>query len=196
MSSLVDPFGRAITYIRVSVTDRCDFRCVYCMSEDMTFLPKRRMSCRLRRWTASARLSSGSARGKLRVTGGEPLVRRNVMALFRSPSGATSTAGALEELTLTTNGSQLARFAAETSADCGVRAHQCVARHARSRHSSAHVTRWGDLRGGSQGHRRGGRGRPPRQDQYAVAMKGFQRPRRRSIWSRWAHGRGFDHRVH
>src|SRR5277367_2300506 len=107
---LVDPFGRAITYVRVSVTDRCDFRCAYCMSEDMTFLPKRDLlSLEELDRLCSAFVRLGTR--KIRVTGGEPLVRRNVMTLFRSLSRQIG--GALDELTVTTNGSQLARYAAE-----------------------------------------------------------------------------------
>jgi len=116
--ALVDPFGRAITYVRVSVTDRCDFRCVYCMSEDMTFLPKPDVLSLEeldRLCTAFVRMGTR----KLRVTGGEPLVRRGIMTLFRTLSRHLDS-GALDELTLTTNGSQLARFAHELVA-CGVR---------------------------------------------------------------------------
>src|SRR5438132_8609740 len=117
-SKMIDPFGRTITYLRVSVTDRCDFRCVYCMAEDMTFLPKADL---LTLEELDRLCSVFIARGvrKLRLTGGEPLVRRNVMSLIRSLSRHLKT-GALDELTLTTNGSQLARFASEL-ADCGVR---------------------------------------------------------------------------
>ena len=105
---IIDPFGRAITYLRVSVTDRCDFRCVYCMSEHMTFLPKRDLLTleELDR-LCSAFVRMGVA--KLRLTGGEPLMRRNVMQLIRS-LGRHLDGGGLEELTLTTNGSQLHRF--------------------------------------------------------------------------------------
>jgi cyclic pyranopterin phosphate synthase len=115
---LVDPFGRAISYVRVSVTDRCDFRCVYCMSEHMTFLPRRDL---LTLEELDRLCAAFVARGtrKLRITGGEPLVRHDVMKLF----GALSrhlVSGALEELTLTTNGSQLAKFAGQL-VDCGVR---------------------------------------------------------------------------
>jgi cyclic pyranopterin phosphate synthase len=115
---LVDPFGRAISYVRVSVTDRCDFRCVYCMSEHMTFLPRRDL---LTLEELDRLCGAFVARGtrKLRITGGEPLVRHDVMKLF----GALSrhlVSGALEELTLTTNGSQLAKFASQL-VDCGVR---------------------------------------------------------------------------
>src|ERR687892_926163 len=115
---MIDPFGRTISYLRVSVTDRCDFRCVYCMAEDMTFLPKRDLLTleELDR-VCTAFVSRGTR--KLRITGGEPLVRRDVMTLFRSLSRHLAS-GALEELTLTTNGSQLGRFAAELAA-CGVR---------------------------------------------------------------------------
>src|SRR6187200_2915849 len=115
---LVDPFQRAITYLRVSVTDRCDFRCSYCMSEHMTFLPKKDV---LSLEELDRLCSAFVARGvrKLRLTGGEPLVRKNIMSLVRALSRHIAS-GALDELTLTTNGSQLARFAGEL-ADCGVR---------------------------------------------------------------------------
>ena len=115
---LIDPFGRSITYVRISVTDRCDFRCVYCMSEHMTFLPRRDLLTleELERLCA-AFISRGTKR--LRITGGEPLMRHDVMRLFHRLHHHLQ-AGALEELTLTTNGSQLARFAHEL-ADCGVR---------------------------------------------------------------------------
>lgn len=106
---LIDPFGRAITYLRVSVTDRCDFRCVYCMAEDMTFLPKRDL---LTLEELDRLCSAFVDRGvkKLRLTGGEPLVRKNLMSLIESLSRHLKT-GALEELTLTTNGSQLRQHA-------------------------------------------------------------------------------------
>ncbi|HYL49850.1 MAG TPA: GTP 3',8-cyclase MoaA [Stellaceae bacterium] len=106
---MIDPFGRSITYLRVSVTDRCDFRCVYCMAEDMAFLPKAEVLTleELDR-AASAFVRLGVR--KLRLTGGEPLVRRNVMSLIRG-LGRHLTTGDLDELTLTTNGSQLARYA-------------------------------------------------------------------------------------
>ncbi len=116
--ALVDPFGRAITYVRVSVTDRCDFRCVYCMSEEMKFLPKRDL---LSLEELDRLCSAFVARGtrKLRITGGEPLVRRDIMTLFQRLSRHLAS-GALKELTLTTNGSLLSRYAGEL-ADCGVR---------------------------------------------------------------------------
>jgi cyclic pyranopterin phosphate synthase len=115
---MIDPFGRTISYLRVSVTDRCDFRCVYCMAEEMNFLPKRELLTleELDR-VCSAFVRLGTK--KLRLTGGEPLVRRDIMGLFRS-LGRHLNSGALDELTLTTNGSQLARYADELH-DCGVK---------------------------------------------------------------------------
>ena len=113
---LIDPFGRAISYLRVSVTDRCDFRCVYCMSENMSFLPKANL---LTLEELDRLCSAFVARGvrKLRLTGGEPLVRRGIMTLFHSLARHLQS-GALEELTLTTNGSQLPKYAREL-ADLG-----------------------------------------------------------------------------
>ena len=118
MTPLVDPFGREISYIRISVTDRCDFRCVYCMSEDMTFLPKKDLLTleELDRLT-SAFVRLGTR--KVRITGGEPLVRKGVMQLFRN-LGRHLSGGGLDELTVTTNGSQLARHAVALY-DAGVR---------------------------------------------------------------------------
>ncbi len=115
---IIDPFGRSVTYLRVSVTDRCDFRCVYCMAEDMTFLPKKDL---LTLEELDRLCSVFIAKGvkKLRLTGGEPLVRKGVMGLIRTLGRHLET-GAMEELTLTTNGSQLPRFAGELYA-AGVR---------------------------------------------------------------------------
>jgi len=115
---LVDPFGRAITYVRVSVTDRCDFRCVYCMAENMEFLPKRDLLTleELDR-LCSAFVEMGTR--KIRITGGEPLVRRGIIGLFRSLSRHLDE-GRLDELTVTTNGSRLAQFAGDLAA-CGVK---------------------------------------------------------------------------
>ena len=108
-TSMVDPFGRTVSYLRVSVTDRCDFRCVYCMSEHMTFLPKKDL---LTLEELDRLCSAFVAKGvkKLRITGGEPLVRKNILWLFEALSRHLKT-GALEELTLTTNGSQLPKYA-------------------------------------------------------------------------------------
>src|SRR5436305_2484922 len=115
---MIDPIGRTITYLRVSVTDRCDFRCVYCMAEEMTFLPKKELLTleELDR-VCSAFIRLGVK--KLRLTGGEPLMRRDIMTLFRA-LGRHIREGSLDELTLTTNGSQLARYAEELR-ECGVR---------------------------------------------------------------------------
>jgi len=138
---LIDTFGRHVTYLRISVTDRCDFRCVYCMSENMAFLPKKDLLTleELDR-VATAFVERGVR--KLRITGGEPLVRRDVMSLFRALSRHLSS-GALEELTLTTNGSQLARFAAEL-ADCGVRRVN-VSLDTLDPDAFRRITRWGDF---------------------------------------------------
>src|SRR3954453_23964852 len=139
--ALVDPFGRAIEYLRVSVTDRCDFRCVYCMSEHMTFLPKRDL---LTLEELDRLCSAFVAKGvrKLRITGGEPLVRGDIMTLFRSLSRHLG-AGSLDELTVTTNGSQLARYAADLAA-CGVRRIN-VSVDTLDPQKFRAITRWGDL---------------------------------------------------
>jgi cyclic pyranopterin phosphate synthase len=138
---MIDPFGRRISYLRVSVTDRCDFRCVYCMAEDMTFLPKADLLTleELDR-LCSVFITKGVR--KLRLTGGEPLVRRNVMSLIRSLSRHLKS-GSLDELTLTTNGSQLARFAGEL-AECGVRRLN-VSLDTLEPAKFREITRWGDL---------------------------------------------------
>ncbi len=139
--SLVDPFGRAVTYLRVSVTDRCDFRCVYCMAEDMTFLPKAEILTLEELDRLCGAFVHLGVR-KLRVTGGEPLVRRNIMSLFRA-LGRHLGAGALDELTLTTNASQLTRFAAEL-ADVGVKRVN-VSLDSRDPERFRAITRWGRL---------------------------------------------------
>src|SRR3954454_10552802 len=116
-SDMIDPFGRAITYLRVSVTDRCDLRCVYCMSEEMSFLPKREvLSLEELERLCGAFIRHGVR--KLRLTGGEALVRRDVMTLFQRLGGRLG--NGLEELTLTTNGTQLAKYASAL-ARAGVR---------------------------------------------------------------------------
>ena len=137
---LIDPFARPITYLRVSVTDRCDFRCVYCMAEHMQFLPK----ADLLTLEELDRLSSafiGLGVRKLRITGGEPLVRRGIMGFFRNVSRHLG--NGLDELTLTTNGSQLARHAAEL-ADIGVRRVN-VSLDTLDADKFAAITRWGRL---------------------------------------------------
>ena len=138
--SLIDPFHRPITYLRVSVTDRCDFRCVYCMSENMDFLPKRELLTleELDR-VCSVFISLGVR--KLRITGGEPLVRRNVMEFFRSISRHIG--NGLDELTLTTNASQLARFADDLRS-IGVRRVN-VSLDTLDPQKFAEITRWGRL---------------------------------------------------
>ncbi|NBN62730.1 GTP 3',8-cyclase MoaA [Microvirga tunisiensis] len=138
---MIDPFGRTVSYLRVSVTDRCDFRCVYCMAEDMTFLPKREILTleELDR-LCTAFIDKGVA--KLRLTGGEPLVRKGILDLIRSLSRHLKS-GALEELTLTTNGSQLARYAGELAA-AGVRRIN-VSLDTLDPDRFRAITRWGDF---------------------------------------------------
>ncbi|MDR3499295.1 MAG: GTP 3',8-cyclase MoaA [Parvibaculum sp.] len=139
--AMIDPFGRAVTYLRVSVTDRCDFRCTYCMSEHMNFLPKQELlSLEELDRVCSAFIAKGVR--KLRLTGGEPLVRRDMMTLVRA-LGRHLRAGALDELTLTTNGSQLARFAGEL-AEAGIRRIN-VSLDTLDPENFARITRWGKL---------------------------------------------------
>jgi len=141
VAPLVDPYARPISYLRVSVTDRCDFRCVYCMSEDMHFLPK----AELLTLEEMARLCQAFIRRgvrKLRLTGGEPLVRRNVMWLVRE-LGAHLDGGGLDELTLTTNGSQLVKYAGELKA-AGMRRIN-VSLDTLDPKKFAAITRWGRL---------------------------------------------------
>jgi cyclic pyranopterin phosphate synthase len=183
---LVDPFGRAITYIRVSVTDRCDFRCVYCMSEDMTFLPKRDLLS----LEEMDRLCSSFVRlgtRKIRITGGEPLVRRGIMTLFRSLSRHISD-GRLEELTVTTNGSQLARFADELR-DCGVRRVN-VSLDTLDPDKFKAITRWGDfdqvMKGLDAADRAGLKVKIN-----TVALKGVNDEEAPEMLA-WAHERAFD----
>ena len=141
LSPLIDPFERHITYLRVSVTDRCDFRCVYCMSENMTFLPKTEiLSLEELERICEAFIHRGVR--KLRITGGEPLVRRDIMSLFRTLSRHLD-AGSLDELTLTTNGSQLARHAKDLY-ECGVRRIN-VSVDTLDADRFHEITRWGQL---------------------------------------------------
>ena len=186
VAPLVDPFGRTITYLRVSVTDRCDFRCVYCMAEDMTFLPKADV---LTLEELDRLCSAFVTRGvrKLRLTGGEPLVRRNVMSLFRSLSRHLQS-GALNELTLTSNGSQLEKYAAEL-ADCGVRRIN-VSLDTLDRDKFRAITRWGDIDkvlAGIRAAQRAGL----RVKINAVALKNMNEDEIPSLM-RWAHGEGMD----
>jgi GTP 3',8-cyclase len=141
MSSLIDPFARSIDYLRVSVTDRCDFRCVYCMSENMSFLPKKELLT----LEELDRLCSTFVKlgvKKLRITGGEPLVRRGIMTFFESMSRHLET-GDLQELTLTTNGSQLEKYADQLYA-AGVRRVN-VSLDTLDPDKFAEITRWGRL---------------------------------------------------
>src|SRR5512142_142521 len=138
---LIDPYQRAITYLRVSVTDRCDFRCVYCMSEHMTFLPKADvLSLEELDRLCSAFVAKGVT--KLRLTGGEPLVRRGIMTLVSSLSRHLAS-GALKELTLTTNGSQLQKYAAELKANGIKRVN--VSLDTLNADKFRSITRWGEL---------------------------------------------------
>jgi len=138
---LIDPFARAVTYLRVSVTDRCDFRCVYCMSENMTFLPKRELLT-LEELDRMCSTFVGLGVEKLRITGGEPLVRKGILTFFQSMSRHLDS-GALKELTLTTNGSQLARFAGDLYS-AGIRRVN-VSLDTLDEEKFARVTRWGRL---------------------------------------------------
>ena len=182
--AMTDPFGRTISYLRVSVTDRCDLRCFYCMSEDMTFLPKADL---LTLEELDRLCTAFIAKGvkKLRLTGGEPLVRRNVMSLVRSLSRHLGT-GALNELTLTTNGSQLARFASELR-DCGVRRIN-VSLDTLDPAKFKAITRWGDLDkvlAGIEAARSAGLAVKIN----AVALKNLNEEEIPSLMQ-WAHGKG------
>lgn len=165
---LIDPFARAITYLRVSVTDRCDFRCVYCMAEDMTFLPKRDLLS-LEELDRMCSTFIGLGVEKLRITGGEPLVRRGIMTFFNGMSRHLDS-GALKELTVTTNGSQLARFATDLYA-AGVRRIN-VSLDTLDPDKFARVTRWGRLEQVLKGIE-AARNAGLRVKINAVALKGF-----------------------
>jgi GTP 3',8-cyclase len=185
-SPIVDRFGRHISYLRVSVTDRCDFRCVYCMAENMTFLPKADvLSLEELDRLCSAFVMRGVR--KLRLTGGEPLVRRGIMTLFSSLSRHVAS-GALEELTLTTNGSQLAKHATELAA-CGVRRVN-VSLDTLDADRFRAITRWGDLkvvRNGIDAARAAGLAVKIN----AVALKGVNEDELPELVS-WAHANGMD----
>lgn len=183
---LIDPFQRAINYLRVSVTDRCDFRCVYCMSEDMTFLPKKDLLT----LEELERMCSTFVRlgvEKLRITGGEPLVRRGIMTFFQSMGKHLET-GALKELTLTTNGSQLHRFADELYA-AGVRRVN-ISLDTLDPDKFKRVTRWGRLenviRGIDAAQKAGLRVKIN-----AVALKGFNEDEMITI-TEWCADRDMD----
>ncbi len=183
---LIDPFARAITYLRVSVTDRCDFRCVYCMSENMTFLPKKELLT----LEELDRLCSNFVDlgvQKLRITGGEPLVRRGIMTFFDGMSRHLE-AGTLKELTLTTNGSQLERFADDLYA-AGVRRVN-ISLDTLDDQKFADITRWGRLpqvlRGVDAAQKAGLRVKIN-----AVALKGFNEDELPSITA-WCADRDMD----
>ena len=182
----IDPFGRAISYLRVSVTDRCDLRCVYCMSEDMHFLPKRDLLT-LEELDRVCTLFVERGVRKLRITGGEPLVRRDIMTLFRSLSRHLDT-GALEELTLTTNGTQLARHAAELAA-CGVKRIN-VSLDTLDPQKFRAITRWGDLKRVIEGLD-AAQAAGLKVKINAVALAGVNEDEIEGLMT-WAHGRGME----
>jgi cyclic pyranopterin phosphate synthase len=186
LGPLVDPFARAITYLRVSVTDRCDFRCVYCMSENMSFLPKADL---LTLEELDRLCSAFVAKGvrKLRLTGGEPLVRRGIMTLVSSLSRHLKT-GALDELTLTTNGSQLVKYAAELKSYGVERIN--VSLDTLDPDKFRAITRWGELDkviAGIDAAQAAGL----KVKINAVALKGVNETELADLVA-WAHGRGMD----
>jgi GTP 3',8-cyclase len=183
---MVDPFGRQITYLRVSVTDRCDFRCVYCMAENMTFLPRKDLLS-LEELDRLISAFIGKGVRKLRLTGGEPLVRKNILWLLQSLSRHVGS-GALEEMTLTTNGSQLARFA-QALADCGIRRIN-VSLDTLDPDKFKAITRWGDLDqvlAGIEAAERAGL----KIKINAVALRGVNEDEFGDLIA-WCHGRGHD----
>jgi cyclic pyranopterin phosphate synthase len=184
--NMIDPFGRTITYLRVSVTDRCDLRCFYCMSEDMTFLPKADL---LTLEELDRLCSVFIAKGvrKLRLTGGEPLVRRNMMSLVRSLSRHLGS-GALDELTLTTNGSLLAKFAGELAA-AGVRRIN-VSLDTLDAGRFRAITRWGDIDKVISGIK-AAQAAGLRVKINAVALKNVNEDEIPDLVT-WAHGEGMD----
>ena len=185
MNPLVDPFGRAITYIRVSVTDRCDFRCVYCMPEHMQFLPKKDvLSLEELERLCAAFVRKGVER--VRITGGEPLVRRDVMRLIESLG--TRIGDGLKELTLTTNGSQLHRFAHDLR-KAGMRRIN-VSLDTLEEQKFRTITRWGELAkvmAGIDAAQREGL----KVKINTVALKGINEGEIEDMLV-WAHGRGMD----
>src|SRR6188768_3518526 len=183
---LTDPFGRTITYLRVSVTDRCDLRCVYCMSEHMAFLPKAEvLSLEELDRLCSAFVTRGVR--KLRLTGGEPLVRRGIMTLVQSLGRHLKT-GDLDELTLTTNGSQLEKYATDLKAHGVERIN--VSLDTLDPDKFRAVTRWGDLArvmAGIDAAQAAGL----KVKINAVALKGVNEHEIAGLME-WAHGRGMD----
>ncbi len=183
---LIDPFGRRVTYLRISVTDRCDFRCTYCMSENMTFLPKRDLLTLEELERICVAFINKGVRN-LRLTGGEPLVRRNVMHLI-SNLGQQIEHGNLDELTITTNGSQLHRFSSQLF-DYGV-LRVYVSLDTLDRDQFAKITRWGRLNqvlNGLECARKAGLNIKIN----TVAVKNQNEYEIESM-IKWAHGEGFD----
>ncbi|MEQ8307260.1 MAG: GTP 3',8-cyclase MoaA [Hoeflea sp.] len=187
--SMIDPFGRAISYLRVSVTDRCDFRCTYCMAENMTFLPKKDLLT-LEELDRLCTVFVDKGVRKIRLTGGEPLVRKNIMQLIRGLSRHID-AGRMDEVTLTTNGSQLTRFASELY-DCGVRRIN-VSMDTLDPDKFRKITRWGELSkvldGISAAQAAGLKIKIN-----GVALKGFNDEEIPQMLE-WAHGQGMDMTV-
>ncbi|KGF67235.1 molybdenum cofactor biosynthesis protein A [Hoeflea sp. BAL378] len=186
---MMDPFGRAVTYLRVSVTDRCDFRCTYCMAENMTFLPKKDLLTLEELERLCAVFVDKGVR-KIRLTGGEPLVRKNIMHLVRQV-GRHVEAGRMDELTLTTNGSQLARFASELY-DCGVRRIN-VSIDTLDPDKFRKITRWGELDKVLEGVR-AAQAAGLKIKINAVALKDFNDTEIPDML-KWAHGEGMDMTV-
>ncbi|WP_246660377.1 GTP 3',8-cyclase MoaA [Nitratireductor sp. XY-223] len=186
---MIDPFGRAISYLRVSVTDRCDFRCTYCMAENMTFLPKKDLLT-LEELDRLCTVFVDKGVRRLRLTGGEPLVRKNIMHFIRGLSRHLES-GRLDEVTITTNGSQLARVAEEL-VDCGVRRIN-VSLDTLDADKFRNITRWGNLDrvlSGIEAARAAGL----KLKINTVALKGFN-DREIPDLLRWAHGLGMDMTV-
>jgi cyclic pyranopterin phosphate synthase len=186
LAPMIDPFGRGVTYLRVSVTDRCDLRCVYCMAEHMTFLPKKDLLTLEELDRLCAAFVAKGVR-KLRITGGEPLVRKNILWLFRALSRHLGT-GALDELTLTTNGTQLPKHAAELKA-LGVKRINISLDTLKPERFKA-ITRWGsfeEVLAGIDAADKAGL----KIKLNAVALKGMNEDEIEDL-VRYAHGRGFD----
>ena len=184
--SLVDPFGRHVSYLRVSVTDRCDFRCTYCMSENMTFLPKKDLlSLEELDRLCTAFIEQGVR--KIRLTGGEPLVRKGIMSLVEAMSRHLKS-GALEELTFTTNGSQLAKYADELVHHGVKRLNVSV--DTLDEQKFREITRWGDLTNVKQGLA-AAKAAGLALKINAVALKGLNEHEIPEML-RWAHGEGMD----
>ena len=182
---MIDPFGRAISYLRVSVTDRCDFRCTYCMAENMTFLPKKDLLT-LEELNRLCTVFIEKGVRRLRLTGGEPLVRKNIMHFIAGISRHLGSG--LDELTLTTNGSQLPRMAADLTAN-GVRRIN-VSLDTRDADKFRRITRWGNLHRVLEGIE-AARAAGLQVKINTVALKGFNNAEIPEL-IRWAHGDGMD----